>query len=133
MPAADLTFKLNVTQVELGTVGDRDDSVQKIYWSYESLMANSTVYVESQWNDSTVLDSSGTSDDSYVSFNSLSANTVTSWLQADIDSREVSNSSLYTSYDNEIRTTLTTDMTLENSTLGTIIGHKVPWVNGAAD
>lgn len=76
-------YELHPTDLIVETVGDRTDSLRQIGWTYVGISEDNQ-YV-SEFHDCTHVSSAGTSDQNYIAFSDLQANTVLSWIENHLD------------------------------------------------
>lgn len=121
------TYELRLTEMNVGEDSGRSDCVTKLYWNYEGVCSNVAVgiYATATYSGITEVSSSETSDSDYISFSSLTANNVYTWIDADIRSRAVSNSEIYTTFYDEMEGGLAQDM--NDSITGIVTTQHFPW------
>ncbi len=121
------TYELRLAEMKVEEDSGRSDCVTKLYWNYEGICSNVAmgIYATATYSGITVSTSSGTADSDYISFDSLTANNVYSWIDADIRSRAVSNSEIYTTFYDEMEESLAADM--DESIDGTVTTQHFPW------
>lgn len=76
-------YQLHPTDLIVETVGDRTDSLRQISWTYIGISEDNQ-YV-SEFHDCTHVSSAETSDENYIAFSDLQANTVLSWIETHLD------------------------------------------------
>lgn len=116
-------FQLHPTDLIVETVGDRTDSLRQISWTYIGVSEDNQHVAE--FHDCTHVSSADTSDENYIAFSDLEANTVLSWIEHDLDN------TIAEHYESDLTLRQYAQQELEASLLREsteqFVNHQMPW------
>ena len=78
-------YKLHATELHTTTVGDRDDSIYAIAWTYIGISDDTPTKLACEKYGTTYIDSSNTSDEDYVDLDNVTEDMVLGWVRADME------------------------------------------------
>jgi hypothetical protein len=116
-------YQLHPTDLIVETVGDRTDSLRQISWTYIGVSENNQYVAE--FHDCTHVSSSATSDENYIAFSDLQANTVLAWIDHDLDN------TIAAHYESELTLREYAEQQIENDIYHQeniqFTNHEMPW------
>ena len=116
-------YQLHPVDLLTETVGDRPDSLRQISWSYIGISEDNQHV--SEFHHCTHVSSANTSDDDYVAFSDLQANTVMAWIENDLDN------SIATEYESDLTLRQYAQQEIEACLVkerdNIHVNHQMPW------